>query len=84
MKTVTLNQAEIDLKTIVQDVINDIEPTIISTHSGDSVIVLSLDEYNAWQETLYLLSTPANAEHLRRAIAEDKAGYAVKHDLIEP
>jgi PHD/YefM family antitoxin component YafN of YafNO toxin-antitoxin module len=33
-----------------------------------------LKDFNAWQETLYLLSNPANAEHLRQSIAEAKAG----------
>ena len=38
------------------------------------VVLVPLDEYNSWKETLYLLSNPANAEHLRRSIAEAEAG----------
>ncbi|MCI0393878.1 MAG: type II toxin-antitoxin system prevent-host-death family antitoxin [Chloroflexi bacterium] len=77
MNTITVSQAEANLRKVIQQVLDDVEPTIVTTESGDSVVILSLDEYNAWQETLYLLSTPANAEHLRRSIAEDKAGYAM-------
>jgi antitoxin YefM len=73
MKSITIAKAETDLREIIQDVLDDLEPTIVTTEGGDSVVMLSLDEYNAWQETLYLLSTPANADHLRQSIAEDKA-----------
>lgn len=40
---------------------------------GDQVVGVPLDEYNSWKETLYLMSSPANAEHLRRSIAEANA-----------
>jgi len=41
-------------------------------------------EVNSWQETLYLLSNPANAEHLRQSIAEAQAGRKMERELIEP
>lgn len=44
---------------------------------------MSLDEFNSWQETLYLLSSPANAEHLRKSIAEAKIGKTVERKLIK-
>jgi hypothetical protein len=40
-----------------------------------------LDEHNSWRETLYLLRSPANAEHLRRSIAEAQAGLAQERKL---
>jgi antitoxin YefM len=49
--------------------------TTASLTSGEQVVFLSLDEYNSWKEALYLLANPANAEHLRRSIAE--------HELLE-
>lgn len=73
MNTITVNQAEANLRDVIQQIINDVEPTIVTTETGESVVMLSLEEYNSWQETLYLLSTPANAEHLMQSIAEDKA-----------
>lgn len=83
MKSITIAKAETDLREIIQDVLDDVEPTIVTTERGDSVVMLSLGEYNAWQETLYLLSTPANADHLRQSIAEDKAGYSEPRNLLE-
>ncbi len=46
--------------------------------------MVPLDEYNAWQETHYLLSNPANAAHLKQSIAEAEAGKTVERDLVEP
>ncbi len=73
MNTITINQAKASLRDVIQQIINDVEPTIVTTETGESVVMLSLDEYNAWQETLYLLSTPANAEQLVQSIAEDRS-----------
>ena len=44
---------------------------------------MPLDEFNAWKETLYLLSNPANAVHLLGSIQAAKAGEVTAHDLIE-
>jgi antitoxin YefM len=83
MNTITISQAESSLRDVIHQIINDIEPTIITTETGDSIVMLSLEEYNAWQETLYLLSTPANAEQLMQSIAEDKAGYSSEKQLLD-
>jgi antitoxin YefM len=83
MKTLTAKEAQINLDKLIARIVDDVEPTIVSTESGQSVVMLSLDEFNAWQETLYLLSTPANAEHLRNSIAEDKAGYRSEKELTD-
>jgi len=83
MKTLTVKEAQINLDKLIARIVDDVEPTIVSTESGQSVVMLSLDEFNAWQETLYLLSTPANAEHLRNSIAEDKADYKTEKELID-
>ncbi len=84
MYTITVNQAEMNIREIIQNVLDNIEPTIVMSENGESIVMISLEEYNAWQETLYLFSTPANAEHLAQSIAEDKAGYTTEQELIEP
>jgi len=83
MNTISINQAKTNFQEVVQSVLDDVTPTIVMTESGQSIVMLSLDEYNAWQETLYLLSTPANAAHLQQSIAEDQAGYTIVRELIE-
>ncbi|MFY9821391.1 MAG: type II toxin-antitoxin system prevent-host-death family antitoxin [Thermoanaerobaculia bacterium] len=84
MNAVTLNQAERNLEQLVKQVVADAEPAIIVTESGERVVLLSLDEYNSWKETHYLLANPANADHLRRSIADAAAGNVTVRELIEP
>jgi antitoxin YefM len=83
MHAVTLKEAKLNLERIVEQVIADAEPAIVVTESGEQVVFLPLDEYNSWKETLYLLSSPANAERLRRSLAEARAGDVQERELLE-
>lgn len=83
MNAVTITEAKKNLEHLIEQVISNMEPVIITTDTGQNIVLLSLDEFNAWQETFYLLSTPANAEHLRQSIAEAEVGKTVERDLIE-
>ncbi len=84
MNTVTLNEAKRDLEHLIARVIADAEPTIVSTDSGQRVVLLPLEEFNSWQETVHLLSNPANVAHLRQSMAEARAGQVVERELVEP
>ena len=70
MNAITANHAQKNLNQLIKKVISDSEPTIICNDKGERTVLLSLDEFNSWRETLYLLSNPANAAHLRKSIAE--------------
>jgi antitoxin YefM len=83
MDAITINQAKQDINRLIEQVISDAEPTIICNDQGQKAVLLSLDEYNSWEETHYLLSNPANADHLRRSIQEDKAGKVIEPKLDE-
>ena len=83
MNAVTITEAKANLEQIIEQVIADVEPTIITTDTGQQIVLLPLDEFNAWKETLYLLSNPFNAEHLRQSIIEAKTGKTIERDLLE-
>ena len=83
MQVMTLNNAKRNLENLIRQVMNNMEPTIICSDDGEKAVLVSLDEYNSWQETLYLLSTPANAEHLRKSIAQVYEGRVTERELIE-
>lgn len=61
-------------------------PLFVTRPKGKSVVVLSEEEYESMAETLHLLSSPKNAEHLRASIAELDAGVGAERPLeeIEP
>jgi antitoxin YefM len=83
MTIITVNEAKRNLDALIDKVVSNAEPTIIMTDTGQQIVLLSLDEYNSWQETAYLLSNPANAAHLRQSISEAQLGNIAKHNLIE-
>jgi antitoxin YefM len=84
MEIFTLNMARANLDQLIEQVIADSEPAIVVTDKGERVVLISLDEYNSWKETLYLLSSPANAEHLRHSIQEAQEKRWLEKDISEP
>jgi antitoxin YefM len=85
MKIVTYSQARNALKSVLDDVVRDADVTVISRRDAEgNAVVMSLDYYNSLMETLHLLSTPANAEALARAIRQDQAGESQRRVLIDP
>lgn len=62
MKAVTFAQAKRDLEQIAEQVIADAEPTIVVMEKGAHMVLVSLDEYESWPETLRMLWNPENPE----------------------
>lgn len=83
MNAVTVKEAKQNLERLIAQVIADAEPAIVCTDSGERAVLLSLDEFNSWKETLYLLASPANAAHLRKSIDEARAGLAEEKELVD-
>ncbi len=81
MQAITLKDAKRNLSRLVEQVLADAEPRIVVTDQGGQVVVMPLDEFNTWKETMHLLSSPANAAHLRRSMAEAESGKAEKREL---
>jgi antitoxin YefM len=57
---------------------------VITRQNHEALVVMPLAELEGLRETLHLLSTPANAEHLLRSIAEADAGNVIERELIDP
>ena len=76
MHVITFSQARARLKQAMDDVCRDHERAVITRQQGEPVVLLSLEDYNAMEETLYLLSSQENSKRLRESIALHKAGNA--------
>ena len=81
MQAVTLKDAKRNLSKLVEQILADAEARIVVTDKGEQVVMMPLDEFNSWKETLYLLSNPANAARLRRSIAEAESGQAFEEQF---
>ena len=68
----------------IDAVVTDLEPLIITRTGGKSaVVVMSLEEFESWKETLHLSSTQANAERLARGNADFEKGKGIAADWPE-
>ena len=76
-------EARQNLKSLMDSVIEDRAPVIITRATGDPVVMLAKTDYDATTETLHLLRSPRNAERLRGATAGVEAGNVVHADLID-
>jgi antitoxin YefM len=78
METVSYSELRQNLKRYLDSVCQNRAPLLVTRQSGEAVVVLSLGEYESLEETLHLLRDPANAEHLRRSMAQAEAGEFVE------
>ena len=82
MKIVSFTEARNSLKTVLDSVVNDADTTVITRRDSEDAVVMSLDYYNSLMETVHLLRSPANAEHLERSISQYKNGKTKQRELI--
>lgn len=83
MRVVSFTEARNKLKTVLDSVVNDADTTVITRRDSEDAVVMSLDFYNSLMETVYLLKSPANAEHLRKSIEQFKNSQVKEKDLID-
>lgn len=84
MSVMTYTDARANFKDVMDRAINDHDEVVVTRRKGEAVVVVSLEDWSSINETLYLLSTPANARNLREAIAELDAGQGIERELIKP
>jgi antitoxin YefM len=84
MDVLTYSDTRANLKDVMDRVVEDRAPVIITRQKAEAVVMVSLADWNAMEETLHLLSTPVNAERLRASVRELDAGGGTERELIEP
>ena len=83
MTVITYSEARNNLKTVLDNVAKDADVTVIARRDAEDAVVMSLEYFNALQETLHLLRTPANIRHLERSIAQYHEGKTLNHGLVD-
>jgi antitoxin YefM len=84
MDVLNFSETRAKLKSVMDKVVRDRAPVVISRKNGEAVVLVSLADWNAMDETNYLLSTRANREALAASLGEFDAGKDEEHDLIDP
>jgi len=83
MRVINFSEARNKLKNVLDRVVEDSDYTIISRRDADDAVVMSLDYFNGLMETVHLLKSPANAEHLAKSIAQYRSGQVEGHELAD-
>jgi antitoxin YefM len=82
MDAITYTHARSNLARTMEKVCQDHSPIIITRKNQDSVVMLSLEDYAAMEETNYLLRNPRNARRLLESVAELESGGGTHHELF--
>lgn len=81
MRTANYSELRNNLKSYLDGVINDSEPLIVHRSGNESVVVISLEEYNSIKETEYIMKSPAMMEIIRKGDEEIKNGGGTSVDI---
>lgn len=83
MRAINFSEARSNLKAVFDRVVEDADVTIITRRDAEDVVVMSLAEWNSWQETEYLAASPANARRLDESLAQARAGKTQPRALVQ-
>jgi antitoxin YefM len=84
MEVLNYSEARANFAHLLDKVNQDHAPILITRPGGKPAVLISLDDFNAWQETAYLMQSPANHRMLREAMAEVDARGASVQSVQEP
>jgi antitoxin YefM len=83
MKTLSYTAARNNLAKTMDQVAEDHAPVLITRQTGAPVVLMSLEDFNAYEETAYLTRSPENARRLRAALDQARAGKAKVRRLVK-
>lgn len=83
MQAVTYTEARSNFAAMLDKVNADHAPVLITRQRGKPAVLISLEDFSAWEETAYLLRSPENARRLSSAIDQLNQGRAVARDISD-
>ena len=82
MRVINFSDARNQLKSVLDQVVDDSDYTVITRRDADDAVVMSLHQFNGLMETVHLLKSPANAAHLSKSIQQYRAGKTEERSLV--
>jgi antitoxin YefM len=83
MEAMTYTAASQKLAKTMEKVCKDHAPMIVTRKSSESVVIMSLEDFEALEETAYLLRSPKNTRRLIESISQLENGRGLEKELIE-
>lgn len=83
MEAITYTAARQNLAKTIEKVCRDHAPVIVTRKTADSVVIMSLEDYEALEETAYLLRSPKNTRRLIESIVQLENDNGTERQLIE-
>ena len=83
MDAITYSHFRSQLSGVLDKVNDDHKPILITRQNGRPAVVMSLEDFQAYEETAYLMASPKNAERLHQSIEEIKQGNTTARTLVE-
>ena len=83
MNTITYTSARGNLAKTMKKVCDDHAPVIITRKASQPVVMMSLEDFEALEETAYLLRSPKNARRLLESVAELESGKGTERELVD-
>ena len=83
MQTLNFSHTRQNLASTFDSVVDNCTPIVVTRQNKESVVIISMKDYRAMEETAYLMQSQANAERLNRSIAQLEAGLGIQRELVE-
>ena len=83
MRAISYTAARANLAGTMKKVCDDHDPVNETRKNNESVIMMSLEDFEALKETAYLLQSPKNVKRLLASIGELESGRGQQRDLVE-
>lgn len=83
MEAITYTAARQNLAKTMEKVCRDHSPVVVTRKTSNSVVIMSLEDYEALEETAYLLRSPKNTRRLVESIAQLEKGEGAERELVE-
>ncbi len=83
MKAITYTTARQNLAKTMEKVCKDHAPVVVTRKFSESVVIMSLEDFESLEETAYLLRSPKNTRRLIESIAQLENGRGIEKDLAE-
>ncbi|MFY0608361.1 MAG: type II toxin-antitoxin system Phd/YefM family antitoxin [Cyclobacteriaceae bacterium] len=81
MKVTSYSHFRQNLKSFMDSVIQDSAPVYVTRNQGEDLVLISKSDYDSMQETLYLLSSPTNAQRLNEGIRQYESSQIISKSM---